>query len=68
MDENMTDYQFETLLKMILEIVKGCETKEEAVNKMYISVVLLGMTIYDWEKLLETLKESGLYHIMIAKK
>ena len=32
MDENMTDYQFETLLKMILEIVKGCETKEEAVN------------------------------------
>ena len=45
MDENMTDYQFETLLKMILEIVKGCETKEEAVNKMYISVVLIGMTI-----------------------
>ena len=34
MDENMTDYQFETLLKMILEIVKGCETKEEAVNKI----------------------------------
>ena len=45
MDENMTDYQFETLLKMILEIVMGCETKEEAVNKMYISVDLLGMTI-----------------------
>ena len=34
MYENMTDYQFETLLKMILEIVKGCETKEEAVNKI----------------------------------
>ena len=34
MDENMTDYQFETLLKMILEIVKGCETKEEAEDKI----------------------------------
>lgn len=25
MEENVTDYQFETLLKMILEIVKGCK-------------------------------------------
>lgn len=34
MDENMSDYQFETVLKMILTIIDGCETLDEASKKI----------------------------------
>lgn len=34
MDENMTNEQMYTFLKMILEIIKASETKEEAVKKI----------------------------------
>nr|DAD89186.1 MAG TPA: Regulatory protein sdiA lactone, quorum sensing, TRANSCRIPTION [Siphoviridae sp. ct5Px37] len=34
MDEQMTDYQFQTFLKMILEILNGCRTIEEAKEKV----------------------------------
>ena len=34
MEENMSDYQFETVLKMILTIIDGCETLDEASKKI----------------------------------
>lgn len=34
MDENMTDYQFKKLLEMVLEILKGSESKEQAIEKI----------------------------------
>lgn len=34
MQENMSDYQFETMLKMILTIIDGCETLDEASEKI----------------------------------
>lgn len=34
MKENMSDYQFETMLKMILTIIDGCETLDEASEKI----------------------------------
>ncbi len=33
-NETMTDYQFRAIVKMILEILKGCETIPEAENKI----------------------------------
>ena len=33
MEEQMTDYQFQTLLKMIIEILDGCKDIEEAKKK-----------------------------------
>ena len=32
--ENMTDKQMDTMLKMILEILNGCKTIEEAQDKI----------------------------------
>ncbi len=32
--ENMTDKQMETMLKMIIEIMEGCEDLEEAKEKI----------------------------------
>lgn len=34
MQEPMTDYQFEMLLKLLLEIIKGCDSIDEAVEKI----------------------------------
>ena len=34
MNENMTNEQMYVFLKMILEIVKSCETKDEAIKKI----------------------------------
>ena len=34
MEEQMTDYQFQTLLKMILEILDECKDIEEAKKKV----------------------------------
>lgn len=34
MEENMTDFQFKKLLEMILMILEGSETKEEAIEKI----------------------------------
>ena len=34
MEEEMTDYQFRTLLKMVLEIVNASADKEEAARKI----------------------------------
>ncbi len=34
MEEQMTDLQLETVLKMVLLIIQDSETKEEAVNKI----------------------------------
>lgn len=34
MDEGMTDFQFKKLLEMILMILEGSETKEEAIEKI----------------------------------
>lgn len=34
MDEGMTNEQFNTVLKMIIEIIKASETKEDAVKKI----------------------------------
>ncbi|MDY2987725.1 MAG: hypothetical protein SOR77_08845 [Peptoniphilus sp.] len=33
-EENMTDFQFKTLLKMVLEILEGAENIEEAKQKV----------------------------------
>lgn len=30
----MTDYQLETMLKMLLEIIKGCDSIDEATAKI----------------------------------
>lgn len=34
MEEGMTDYQFKTILKMILEILNSCKDIEEAKEKV----------------------------------
>lgn len=34
MEDNMTDYQFKKILEMVLEILKGCDNKDEAVKKI----------------------------------
>lgn len=34
MEEEMTDYQFQTILKMILEILDNCKDVEEAKEKV----------------------------------
>lgn len=34
MQEPMTDYQLETMLKMLLEIIKGCDSIDEATAKI----------------------------------
>lgn len=34
MEEQMTDFQFKKLLQMVLEIIKNCDTKDEAVKKI----------------------------------
>ena len=34
MQEGMTDYQFETLIKMTIEIVKTSSDKQEAIVKL----------------------------------
>lgn len=34
MDEGMTNEQFNTVLKMIIEIIKASENKEDAVKKI----------------------------------
>lgn len=34
MEEQMTDYQFQTILKMILEILDSCKDIEEAKEKV----------------------------------
>lgn len=34
MEEQMTDYQFQTMLKMILEILDSCKDVEEAKEKI----------------------------------
>lgn len=34
MQEVMTDFQFRKLVQMILEIVKGCKSVDEAVKKI----------------------------------
>ena len=34
MEEQMTDYQFQTILKMILEILDNCKDVEEAKEKI----------------------------------
>lgn len=34
MEEQMTDYQFQTILKMILEILENCKDIEEAKEKV----------------------------------
>lgn len=34
MEEGMTDFQFKKLLEMILMILEGSETKEEAIEKI----------------------------------
>lgn len=34
MEEQMTDYQFQTILKMILEILDNCKDVEEAKEKV----------------------------------
>lgn len=34
MEENMTDKQLETILKMIVQIIKDSETKEDAAQKI----------------------------------
>ncbi len=34
MEEQMTDYQFQTMLKMILEILDSCKDIEEAKEKI----------------------------------
>lgn len=34
MEEQMTDYQFQTILKMILEILDNCKDIEEAKEKV----------------------------------
>lgn len=34
MNEGMTNEQFNTVLKMIVEIIKASETKEDAVKKI----------------------------------
>lgn len=34
MDEGMTDFQFRKIVQMILEIVKSCESIDEAVKKI----------------------------------
>lgn len=34
MDEGMTDYRFKTFLKLILEMIRGSEDKEEAMRKI----------------------------------
>ena len=34
MEEGMTDFQFKKFLEMLLMILKGSETKEEAIKKI----------------------------------
>lgn len=34
MQEGMTDYQFETLIKMMIEVIKASNDKQEAVQKL----------------------------------
>lgn len=34
MNEKMTDKQLDIMLKLIVEVIKGCESKEEAVKKI----------------------------------
>lgn len=34
MEETLTDYQFQTILKMILEILDNCKDVEEAKEKV----------------------------------
>ena len=34
MQEGMTDYQFETLIKMTIEVIKASNDKQEAINKL----------------------------------
>lgn len=34
MDEAMTDYQFKTILKMVLDILKGSQDIEDAAEKV----------------------------------
>lgn len=34
MDENMTDKQMTTILKMIIQIIKDSDSKEEALKKI----------------------------------
>ena len=34
MEEQMTDYQFQTILKMILEILDNCKDVDEAKEKV----------------------------------
>ena len=34
MQEGMTDYQFETLIKMTIEIIKASDDKQEAIQKL----------------------------------
>lgn len=34
MEDNMTDYQFRTVLKMVIEILNGCKDVEEAKDKI----------------------------------
>lgn len=34
MDENMTNEQFDKVLKMIIQIIKDSDTKEEAIKKI----------------------------------
>lgn len=34
MNEGMTNKQFNIMMKLIVEVIKGCESKEEAVKKI----------------------------------
>jgi len=34
MDEQMTDYQFKTFLRLILELLKGSKDLDEAIKKI----------------------------------
>ena len=40
MEEQMTDYQFQTILKMILEILDSCKDIEEAKEKVKVKALL----------------------------
>ena len=31
----MTDFQFRAVIKMVIEILRGCKTLEEAITKLY---------------------------------
>lgn len=34
MNEGMTDKQFNIMMKLIIEVIKGCESKDEAIEKI----------------------------------